>query len=175
MNQSIKTDIEEKVAEKATKNSIYFVGGEKGGVGKSFFARCLVDYFVTRGWKKEFILIEGDPTINDVGCVFEDNHEQVKFSDDRFLAHEPNIIVDGIENKSSVVNLPSNVTKEFDSWMDTAGVFSLKEQYIENMAYFFVSDGCWRSVELFIRQVEKYDLEKLPHCLVLNKGRLTNA
>ncbi|MDY6830160.1 MAG: hypothetical protein SV583_12385, partial [Pseudomonadota bacterium] len=40
------------------------VGGEKGGVGKSFFSRCMLDYFVAKKWTDKFTLIEADPTIN---------------------------------------------------------------------------------------------------------------
>ena len=171
MSQTIKTNKADLVE---TKNSIYFVGGEKGGVGKSFFTRCLVDYFIVKGWKDKFVLIEADPTIKDVGCVFKDNSQEVRFSDNKLALHEPNVIFETIQKKNSVVNLPSNVMSFFDPWIERYEVLSLKEKYCQEMVYFFVSDGCWRSMELFMRQVKHYDTQKFPHVLVFNTARLTN-
>ena len=176
MNKSIKTNVplENKKVIK-TKNSIYFIGGEKGGVGKSFFARCLIDYFVFKGWQDKFLLTEGDPTINDVGCIFKDNSQEARFSDDERAWHEPNIIIDRIKEKTAVVNLPSNVMDRFNSWMDRLEILHLKEKYCQEIGYFFVSDGCWRSMQLFMRQLKLYDTNKFPHVLVLNGGRVTGS
>ena len=174
MPQAIKTKVNNPDF-KETKKSIFFIGGEKGGVGKSFMARCLVDYFVSKQWKEKFYLVEGDPTIGDVGSIFQDNFAEVRFSDNKYTWDEPNIIVDRIEEKTAVVNLPSNVMSQFDSWIERLGILSLKEDYCEEIVYFFVSDGCWSSMELFLKQLETYDTKLFPHCLVLNKGRLTSS
>ena len=159
-----------------TKNSIYFVGGEKGGVGKSFFSRCMLDYFIHKGWSEQFTLIEADPTINDVSSTYSDNYDEVVFSDNKFENDEPNLIIDKAEEKTVIVNLPSNVTRSFNEWLQTARVLSPEaKEYYANIIYFFVSDGCYRSVKQFISQVEQYSRKDLPHCLVLNPGRLTCA
>jgi MinD superfamily P-loop ATPase len=43
---------------------IHLIGGEKGGVGKTFVSRCLVQYFLLKKW--DFDLIEADAAIGDV-------------------------------------------------------------------------------------------------------------
>ncbi len=158
-----------------TKNSIFFIGGEKGGVGKSFMARSLVDYFIRRGWKESFYLVEGDPTMKDVANIFPDNYEKVRFSDSKYAWSEPDIIIERIEEKTAVVNLASNVMQQFDSWIERERILSLKKKYCQDIVYFFVSDGCWNSMQLFLRQLKNYDTKEFTHCLVLNTGRLTNS
>jgi len=157
-----------------TNNSIYFVGGEKGGVGKSFLSRCMLDYFINRGWGEQLTLVEADPTIDDVSSVYGECHERVTFSDNKFARDEPDLIIDRAESKTVIVNLPSNVCKQFDMWASKAGIFSDEaKEYYSDIVYFFVSDGCYRSIERFLAQLKNYSMEDLPHCLVLNPGRRT--
>lgn len=159
------------------KNSIYFVGGEKGGVGKSFFSRCMLDYFVAKKWTDKFTLIEADPTINDVSSVYSDSYDKVMFSDNKFQRNEPDLIIDKAEDKTVIVNLPSNVCLKFDSWLNRSNLLSSTEakDYYNKLVYFFVSDGCYRSIDLFVSQIQQYSMNDFPHCLVLNTGRLTCA
>lgn len=154
-------------------HSIYIVGGEKGGIGKSFFCRIMVEYFIRKGWGEAVALIDADPTIDDVSSVFETQCQRIIFSDSKYQQEEPSLIFKTAKNHTVVVNLPSNISRQFDHWMLTNGVLeeSAKQNY-GAIYYFFLSDGCFRSVNHFIKQVEKYK-EKLPHILVLNPGRLT--
>ncbi len=172
-----KSDISANNRETSAKNSIYFVGGEKGGVGKSFFSRCMLDYFIAKGWTDEFTLIEADPTIDDVSSVYSDSYDKVMFSDNKFQKNEPDLIIDRASDKTVIVNLPSNVCQQFDSWLRRTKILTSVEakEYYANIIYFFVSDGCYRSIDRFITQLQEYSMEDLPHCLVLNPGRLTCA
>jgi len=156
------------------KQSIYFFGGEKGGVGKSFACRCLVDYFTNRGWSDRYALVEADPTIGDVGSVYSNNCETVVFSDNKFDCDEPNVIVNKLSEKTVVVNLPANVSRQFDRWSKDIGLLSPEiKQYCEEIVYFFVTDGCYQSIEQFLAQIDKYSASDMLHCLVFNPGRLT--
>lgn len=160
----------------AEKHNIYFVGGEKGGVGKSFFARCVLEYFARKKWTSSLTLIEADPTIADVSAVYNNKCQQVRFSDSKYHQHEPTVIFKSVLEKSVLVNLPSNISYQLDTWIDEMGVLSqeAKQNYGE-IIYFFVSDGCFRSIKLFQSQIAKYSKpeRKMQHILVLNPGRLT--
>lgn len=173
LKDKTKTDNTEKDNTKNL-NSIIFCGGEKGGVGKSFFARCLLNYFVSKGWQEKFVLIEADPTISDVSFVYK-QCEKIVFSDNKFDYDQPNAIVDKIGEKSTIVNLPSNVRNQFDDWATRISIFTDEEmkQIYEEINYFFVSDGCYQSIQQFILHVEKYKNTEMNNCLVLNTGRLT--
>ncbi|WP_036486864.1 hypothetical protein [Myxosarcina sp. GI1] len=158
------------------RNNIYIVGGEKGGVGKSVFCRQLVTYFMRKKWQDQFKIVEADPTINDVHDFYQDKTTEIEFSDDRYRLTEPDEIFKLAIDKTVVVNLPSNVSMQFNYWLQESGILSddLKKNYGQ-IVYFFVSDGSYRSVEFFTRQVQYFaDKErKLPHALVLNQSRLT--
>lgn len=158
-----------------TKHSIYFVGGEKGGVGKSFFTRCMLDYFIARGWKNEFALIEADPTMNDVSSVYDKGCEKVIFSDNKFGDDEPNIIIDKAADTTVIVNLPSNVSRQFDEWSQKIGLLSPETKEYCDITYFFVTDGCHQSIQQFLTFVDKYPSKELSVCLIFNGGRLTSG
>lgn len=155
-------------------HSIIFSGGEKGGVGKSFLIKVMVDYFIHKGWQNDFLLVDADPSINDVYSIFKNQScEKVIFSDNKFNNQEPNLILDKVVEKTVVVNLPSNISSKFDDWVERLNLLAPDlKQYYQQIIYFFVSDGCYRSIERFIAQLNKYE-KNLPHCLVLNPGRLT--
>lgn len=159
-----------------SKNSIYIIGGEKGGVGKSFICRCLIEYFIKKGWENSFTLIDADPTIDDVSSIFSSISQKVIFSDDKFQFDNPRLIFSEAELKAVVVNLPSNVCRQFDAWINGSGMLEpeVREEFGE-IIYFFVSDGCYRSAKQFVEQVETYSAERIRHVLVLNPGRLTQA
>ena len=170
-SKSVET-VEEKTMD--TKNSIYFVGGEKGGVGKSFFSRCMLDYFIHRGWSDSFTLIEADPTITDVSSIYKENFDNTIFSDNKFTHDDPNLILKMAQEKTMVVNLPSNVCIQFDAWVERSMLLSDEiRPYFDQVVYFFVTDGCFSSIDRFIKQIEHYGNKRLPHCLVLNPGRLS--
>ena len=160
--------------EDANTNSIIISGGEKGGVGKSFFTKCLLSYFESKQWQEQFLLIEADPTISDVSQVFRDNYEKVVFSDNKFDFDEPNIIIDKLIKKTTIVNLPSNVSRQFEDWSNRIGIFSPElKKYYKEINYFFVTDGCYHSIQQFLLHLDKYKDSGMNNCLVLNSGRLT--
>lgn len=156
------------------KHNVYIIGGEKGGVGKSFFSRILLEYFIRRGWGNDFILIDADPTIDDVASVFGERCKKIIFSDSKYEQTQPIEIFKEVQSKTVVVNLPSNVSRQFDQWFLLSGV--LEEgvrQLYQKIYYFFISDGCFRSVDRLLKQLETYGTKTMPHILVLNPGRLT--
>jgi hypothetical protein len=58
---------------KAMKNTIFYVGGSKGGVGKSLISTVLVQFLIDRyGDSKNVHLIETDESNPDVGRIYED-------------------------------------------------------------------------------------------------------
>ncbi|MCC0178522.1 hypothetical protein I4641_16220 [Waterburya agarophytonicola K14] len=158
-----------------TKNSIYFVEGE------SFFTRCMVDYFIARGWNSQFTLVEANPNIDDVSLAYPNihcnNYKKVYFSDGKFHRHEANLIVDrAAEEKTVVANLPSNTRLKLNLWLDSLGFSSSSDlrDYFNRIVYFFVSDGSYYSIEQFLKQLDKYPMDRLYQCLVLNLGRFSS-
>jgi hypothetical protein len=172
--QPIEENLEGVKKSNFTPHNIYIVGGNKGGTGKSFFTRIMLEYFMRKKWQDNFILIDADPMIHDVSDVFKDKCKKIHFSDNKFSQSEPLEIFKSVQKQTVVVNLPSNISDRFDSWLLLNGALEdkVREMY-KNIYYFFVSDGCYRSIDSFIKQVDFYQKKQMPHILVLNPGRLT--
>jgi hypothetical protein len=140
---------------------IHLVGGEKGGVGKTFVSRCLLAYFKTKGW--DFALIEADDSTGDVASI--------TLSDNPHRYAEPDIIFSIATQKPVIVNLPSNTQGVLNRWIKQVNLMSLAEEHGISLLYWFVTDGCYASIQLLNESLADLD-QKIPHLLIRNRGRL---
>jgi len=159
-----------------TKPLIHLVGGEKGGVGKTFVSRVLCQYFRAKG--QDFTLIEADSQINDVGRIYQDEAtatHTLTLSDDPKRSTEPDIIFDATHENPTIVNLPSNTRAVLDRWISLTNLLELaRERFGEpNLIQWFVSDGCYESIRQLKESIAAHD-SAIPHIVVLNTGRLNN-
>jgi hypothetical protein len=150
---------------------IHFIGGEKGGVGKTFVSRCLVQYFLLKTW--DFHLIEADAAIADVSSVFQDA-STITLSDHPHRYAEPDIIFEKARQKTVIVNLPSNTQGVLHEWMRQTNLLNLSQDYQVSVMYWFVTDGCFASVKLLQRSLAEFN-HAIPHLLVRNRGRLNGV
>lgn len=156
------------------KHVIFMTGGNKGGTGKSHFCRVFLEYLFLKKWADKFTLIEADPCIGDVAEIYQ-QCKKIVFSENKHLLTVPDLIFEAAQEKTVVVNLPSNIKKSFDSWMVQSGMLSdLGQEYYQYIVYFFVSDGSYRSIDQFMKHMKTYQQYQkyLKNVLVLNKGRL---
>lgn len=147
---------------------IHLIGGEKGGVGKTFVSRCLVQYFLLQKW--EFDLIEADAAIGDVGSVFKEA-ATITLSDNPHRYAEPDIIFEKAQQKTVIVNLPSNTQGVLNQWMRQTNLLAMAQDYQVSVLYWFVTDGCFASIKLLEKSLTEFDYA-MPHVLIRNRGRL---
>ena len=155
-------------------NRIHLVGGEKGGVGKTFISRALCQYLSTLN--KQYALVEADSQIDDVGRVYKSQAAEssmITLSDDPTLESEPDIIFSLAEKHPVLVNLPSNTLDVLENWMSKVSLLQLMQQeYGGNyLIKWFVSDGCYESIRQLERSIAQFN-HAIPHIVVLNEGRL---
>jgi hypothetical protein len=136
---------------------IHLIGGEKGGVGKTFVSRCLLAYFILQDW--DFDLIEADNSTGDVASIHLATH--ITLSDHPHRYAEPDIIFSKAIEKPVIVNLPSNTQGVLNRWIKQVNLLSLAQQHDISLLYWFVTDGCYASIH-----------QQIPHLLVRNRGRL---
>ncbi len=163
--------------------TIYMVGGQKGGVGKTAICQALCQYLLDaegRG-KESFMLIEADAQIDDVGRMYRNQveTETITISDDPAKRSNPDIIYEtaAVSHKDVVVNLPSNIIDVLQAWLDDLNIIeSLKQRFQGRVRLLkiFVSDGCWESIRQLQKSVAMLD-HAIPHVLVLNEGRVSAA
>jgi hypothetical protein len=158
--------------------AIHFIDGEKGGVGKSLFARVMVQYCIDKGLP--FTLVEADRSNPDVGEIYPDSveekgdqkvhhYKQAIFSESERKAYEADQIFELALTKPVIVNLPAQVFGIVNDWIDRNGVLTLGSQHGVDICKWFVCTGGYDSVKLFIESVRHFE-GKLRHILVRNWG-----
>ena len=95
---------------------IHLIDGEKGGVGKSFFARVMVHYCIDR--KLPYTLVDADVTNPDVSKFYPKDAHGTLFSEAQKKAHEADVIFELALKKPVIVNLPAQVYPYFPDLLE---------------------------------------------------------
>lgn len=146
---------------------IHFIGGEKGGVGKSLLARVLAQYFIDH--KLPFL---GFDTDRSHGALM------------RFYAgYASPVIVDRYENLDAImeaavedpnrrilVDLAAQTHEPLVRWMDESGVLNLADEVGVGIQYWHVMDTGKDSVDLLRKLLDRFGTS-LKYVLVRNHVR----
>ena len=154
--------------------TIYLIDGEKGGVGKSLFCRCLLHFLEQK--KIDHKLVDTDPK-PDVAQIYQGIKDiQFTASDEATMmysqtAGEVDKLIELAMKEDVIVNLPAKVHQQVKFWIE--GNDLLSESFIKesgvSFCKFFLSNGSDISLELLEDSLQTYK-GKLPHILVRNKG-----
>jgi hypothetical protein len=145
---------------------IHFIGGEKGGVGKSVFARVLAQWFIDR--TVPFAAIDADLSHGalqryyadytqsiDLGSV--ENADQIM---DRALGSERRVLVD----------LPAQSARSLLGWMQEADVVAFSRDMGVGLSLWQVTDGGFASLSE-IERAQSQLKGSVKHYVVKNHGR----
>jgi hypothetical protein len=147
--------------------NIHFIGGEKGGVGKSVVARILAQYFID----KELPFL-GFDTDRSHGALL------------RFYAgYASPVVVDRYETLDAIieaavaqperrilVDLAAQTYEPLVKWMDESGALELAEEAAFAINYWHVMDSGKDSVDLLLRLLDRFG-SRLRYVVVLNQVR----
>ena len=147
-------------------SQIHFIGGEKGGVGKSVMARLLAQYWVDRG--RPFAGLDGDSShgallrhygefSHPVDLGSPDSADQIL---DRALGAERRVLVD----------LPAQSARHVADWIFGANVLGLADELGTPITFWHVSDGGFASVMQLEQALERYGARSA-HVVVKNQAR----
>ena len=148
---------------------IHFVGGEKGGVGKSVVARLLAQWFIDRSIP--FAAVDGDLSHGALVRMYADYSQPVDLSDpasadqivDRALGADRRVLVD----------LPAQSIRSLWTWLSEANVFAFAKEAGIRMSFWHVSDGGFASVGEIERALDLFG-DRFEHKVVRNLGRSKN-
>jgi MinD superfamily P-loop ATPase len=158
-------------------SKIKFVGGEKGGIGKSLFCSVLLESFLND--EKPFYLFDMDRSNPDVGRAYAANIYQDSTAQKIYFSEDPNDIylADQIYEKASVldmdiiVNLPSQVEFLLNKWLLEQGIIEAAKETKVSMDYYFVTDGTNDSLNILREMLKLYDGEAwINYTIVVNEG-----
>lgn len=147
--------------------TIHLVDGEKGGVGKSFVTRAMIQYGLDRDLP--FVAVETDRSNPDVANIYDDLCKYAVFSEDEKQADKADRIFEYGFEQPVIVSLPSQVHRAVKAWIDKNELFKLAEEYQVDFVKWFVCNGEYDSVKLFMASLECYE-DRITHVLVRNLG-----
>jgi len=146
---------------------IHFIGGEKGGVGKSLVARILAQYLIDKG--APFLGFDTDRSHGALMRFYADFASPVLA--DRYES------LDGIveaavtqPDRSILVDLAAQTLEPLAKWMDESGVLELARETGLAISYWHVMDNGKDSVDLLAGLLDRFG-DRLSYILVLNQVR----
>jgi len=148
------------------KRQIHFIGGEKGGVGKSVVSRLLAQYWIDqeRPWKgfdsdrSHGALLRyygGFAEPVDTGRI-EDLDKIVEAA----VEVEPNVLVD----------LAAQTEAQLHDWIEAGGLLDMAQELGVELRFWYVMDDGKDSVNLLTRLLDRHG-EQGRYVVVLNQGR----
>lgn len=146
--------------------NIHFIGGEKGGVGKSVVSRLLAQYYI-------------DHNISFVGHDSDRSHASfARF----YAAYASKIVVDDYESLDQVIenvtdveetriiiDLAAQAMRPLSRWIDDSGLIEGQAEIGLKLTFWHVMDDSKDAVILLGELLEKFQ-DKVNYVIVLNHG-----
>jgi hypothetical protein len=147
-------------------SQIYFVGGEKGGVGKSVVARLLAQWCIDRA--APFAAIDADTSH---GTLLRSYREFTQPADLESFASADEIVNRALAaDRTVVVDLPAQSGRALERWAESADVVRFARESGIGLRLWHVSDGSFDSVHDLERTLERWG-ESFSYVAVKNHGR----
>ena len=147
--------------------TIHLIDGEKGGVGKSFVARTMIQYALDKDFP--FTAVETDRSNPDVAGVYKDICQYAVLTEDEKQADKADRIFEMGLEKDVIVSLPSQVHRAMKSWIEKNQLLELSNEYGVSFCKWFVCNGEYDSIRLFLASLNCYE-KRMKHILVRNLG-----
>ena len=155
-------------------NTIHFIVGNRGNIGKSFFSSLVCHFYSSNS--RPFTLFDADPDKQDVSPLYRGitdvtfdacNEIMVNHSTDAIKVDR---IYESALKQDVIVNMPSNSHKELLFWLNQNGLNQAEFLAAENIQIYlwYLSNGDATSLNLFKALVDSYPAFKIT--LVQNKG-----
>ncbi|MEO0374266.1 MAG: hypothetical protein AAF329_06460 [Cyanobacteria bacterium P01_A01_bin.17] len=147
---------------------IHFADGNKGGVGKSFVARTLYQWFIDH--QVPVIGFDTDPEDNpDFSDIYPDIARTV-FSETQSQEDAANVIVNqaAMTHQPVVVNLPARAHHPFQAWLAKFDILTLAAEQRIGLVKWFVTTGEADSLRSLVNSLRACGTA-VPHIVVRNR------
>jgi hypothetical protein len=159
---------------------IHLIDGEKGGVGKSWFAFVMSEYL--RSKLRSFYLYAADRSNPTAASRYRDKQRYAEFYDQsvhytQFSENvkkidEPDVLLEMALQRNIVIDLPAQVHYPLTSWLTEKDIFALSKAHKIDWVRWFLCNGEDDSIEILIATAESY--KNQPTVLVKNWGLCDN-
>jgi hypothetical protein len=146
---------------------LHFIGGEKGGVGKSVVARILAQYFIDR--QIPFLGFDTDKSHSSLLRFYADFAAPVVI--DRYEGLDQ-IIEAAAEQpeRRIIVDLAAQTHRFLVQWMEDSALLDIKDELGLALNYWHVMDAGRDSADLLVKLLDQFG-NRLPLVIVLNEVR----
>jgi hypothetical protein len=146
---------------------LHFIGGEKGGVGKSVVARILAQYFIDR--EIPFIGFDTDQSHGSLRRFYADYAQTVAI--DRYEGLD-SIVEAATEQpgRRVIVDLAAQTQELVARWMLDSELLEIREELGLSPSYWHVMDAGRDSADLLAKLLDRF-ADRLPLIVVLNEVR----
>lgn len=150
-------------------STIHFIGGEKGGVGKSVVARLLCQRFIDRA--VPFRAFDADESHGALARHYRDYTTNVDLVDQASTDEILNAALE--EDQRVVVDLPAQSDRLLSAWIAEAAVLDLAMESDVGVVFWHVMDDGKPSLHLLGRLLQQHG-GRARYCIVKNHGRGTD-
>lgn len=147
-------------------SKIHFVGGEKGGVGKSVVARLLCQYCIDK--KLTFAAVDADGSHGTLTRHYGDYARAVDL--ERFESADEILTVAGEADQRVIVDLPAQSQRPLFAWMAATSPVALAAENGVRTAFWHVIDDGKDSLITLDRLFAQLG-PSVQYCVVKNAGR----
>ncbi|MEO8858234.1 MAG: mobilization protein [Burkholderiaceae bacterium] len=155
-------------------SSLNFIGGEKGGVGKSVASRVLAQYFIDSG--RPFVGFDTDRSHTSFTRFYSDYASPIVVDNyeglDRVAAVFEEPPVEG-KTASVIVDLAAQTAAPLSRWIRESDLISLMAEMGVTVNFWHLADGGQDSVDLLDRLINTYGAGP-NYIVVKNLGRGTD-
>lgn len=147
-------------------NQIHFIGGEKGGVGKSVLSRILTQYFIDEGLPLQ--AFDGDLSNKTLSRFYGDYAKAV----DLASFEDADLMIEGAveAGQDIIVDLPAQNARDLDKWFKDTELLTLAGELGLKIRLWHVMDDGTDSVRLLDKLLDTHG-EEANYVIVRNHGR----
>ncbi len=149
-------------------SNVHFVGGEKGGVGKSMTSRLLAQYLIDAG--TPFIGFDSDQSHRTFSRFYKEFSAPLVIDDYDSLDQ---LVILAQENPDSdlIVDLAAQTSIRLGKWIDESDALALLQDLGKQVYLWHVMDDGADSVELLNNLLDRYQQDFIKLVVVTNLGR----
>jgi hypothetical protein len=149
---------------------LHFIGGEKGGVGKSLVARALTQYLIDQ--ELSLVLFDTDRSNPDLARIYGETVpcRLAVFSEGEKYEDTANQVFNTATSERVLVNLPAQVFPAMRKWFEDNDLLDIADEEGITPVMWFVSDGGYDSLNLMRKSLD-YFQGRVRHIIVRNWSR----
>lgn len=147
---------------------VHFIGGEKGGVGKSFTARLLAQYLIDKGIP--FIGFDSDQSHGTFSRFYDEFTSPLNVNSDNSM---DGIIETCIDNPDHdiIIDLAAQTSRRLTQWLEEGDIFSLFTEFGIPVYLWHVMDDGADSKNLLDTSLSRFTHPDIRFIVVQNLGR----